>query len=146
MLVPDTLHCSRSFRPLPLMRSFVAALIAVAMAIFPITGSRSAALGGHDHHLAALVTHVHGSSAAAPCLDEAADLHATAHADGVPDEPSHGNAGQSCCGSMACHFFALSAAPGVFTPLAVPAPLSVTRDEQVAGVFSGRIERPPRTV
>ena len=133
------------------VRPIVAALVAVAMAMFPITGPRLATAapfaGGHHHVGSQAVqmhgAHVHGTTVAAPCLGDAVDeaIPASAHA----STDASDTAGQSCC-NMACHFVALSVAPCWSAPALMPATVSAARDDQVRGVFSGRIERPPRTI
>jgi hypothetical protein len=138
---------------LRLMDPIIAVLLAITMAIFPISMPRAAAFGEHGH--AAAVEIVHEDVAVA------ADHHANHHdhADmvascdlaavgvcGQPESNSHDGATSACCGIGFCHAFQPSVAPPVFSPYLSAVPMSLARDEQVEGAFLGRLDRPPRTV
>lgn len=141
------------------MRAILAALVAVSMAIFPISMGPTAALAGVHHGVAAGAHH--GAAAADAHHDDHADGDHRADASlaceagsGVTGDapPCHGDAGSDgqagayCCGGVACHFFQISAAPVLFAPPLNPSSLALSGDAQIAGVASGRIDRPPRTV
>ncbi len=127
------------------MRTIIAALLAACMAIFPIAMPQASALAGHSHTSAATAdartADVIDAAGHAHLCDEASDAahHEHASHNGNPDN------GQTCCGSMTCHAFQVSAAPSLVTRLRLSGVVHISRDQQVALTFSGRLDRPPRT-
>jgi len=128
---------------LRLVDTVLALMLAVCLAVFPIAMPRAMAVAGHGHAVAA-----HHPQAA-----EAGDEHACASAEiDVADRhqhPSHdpdGRDGPPCCGTMACHALQASSVPALGAPPTTIRVVHVTRDQQIAGVLSGRLDRPPRTV
>jgi hypothetical protein len=116
------------------------------MVIFPITMLQAAAVGSHlgeHHHSGKQADHTH-ENAAAPYWGDAIEA-AQPNDCPSPGHSSHGESGQTCC-NLVCHSFALPVGPIVCSPVSTPIATAMTGDEQVAGIFSGRIERPPRTV
>jgi hypothetical protein len=124
---------------LRLTSTIIAVFLALAMAIFPIAGVRSAAVMGH--HGGAAVQHGgHHASAA----DHGAD-HATAATDDCSGHEAPAGKQAGCCDMGACHVFAATLA-ATFLYAAAPVGTFVQQgDEQVRGERSVRIERPPRT-
>jgi hypothetical protein len=124
---------------LRLMGPLIAVLLAVTMAIFPISIPRAAALSGHGH-AAEFGTHTHDEAgisrdheSPAPCGDH--------HGSGKHDVGSPG-----CCGMGVCHAFQVSAAPDLLSPQVTAASIVLSADEQVRGVTPGSLDRPPRTI
>jgi hypothetical protein len=135
------------------MGPIIAVLLAITMAIFPISMPRAAAFGEHGHGAAVEIVHENVAVAA----DHHADHHD--HADmvascdpaavgvcGQPEPSSHDGTSAACCGIGFCHAFQPSAAPPLFAPYLSAAPMALARDEQVEGAFAGCLDRPPRTV
>ena len=127
-----------------LVRPILAALLALSLAIFPISGMGSAVLASHaHHHHGAATAHTHDHATVAD--HDGADELASAADDCAGHEASHGKE-TGCCGMGACHAFTVAALVG-FTYSALPMGSIANRgDEQVRGELSARIERPPRTV
>jgi hypothetical protein len=121
------------------MGPIIAVLLAITMAIFPISMPRAAALGGHDH--AAVLEGDHGAAAEAVHHDVSTGDDCLDHSGG-----SHDGSGLPCCGMGACHAFEMTVAPDVHSPVTSAVPLAIIGDEQVASVTPGRLDRPPRTV
>ena len=130
---------------LRLTRAIIAALLAVSMAIFPISMPQAAMKASH-HGAQAAHSHVHDHAAAQACLEgdsgviggDRSACHEHPDADGKGDT--------LCCGSIVCHVFQVSVAADLYTPIARSISLAVAVEEQVPSAFIGRIERPPRTV
>jgi hypothetical protein len=129
-----------SVRVLGLVRTIVAALIAVCVAIFPIAMPRAAALtdvGGMSvSHQAAAHSDEHA------VLGEHSEA---AHHEHASHGHSDGNE-SSCCGTTACHAFQVSAGPSVSALRRLIGPIRIACDQQVAEALPGRLDRPPRTV
>jgi hypothetical protein len=136
------------------MSPIIAVLLAITMAVFPISMPRAAAFGQHGHAQTAKV--VQDEAASAADHQNAGDH---GHADTVascdpavlggcsePQPSSHDGTTPACCGAGMCHAFEVSAAPAVFSPHLSPGPTVQTGDEQVDEAVSGRLDRPPRTV
>jgi hypothetical protein len=128
---------------LRLTSTIIAVVLALSMAIFPISGARSAAAMSNHHH------HDHGAVAHhAPdhtlATDHAPDQVATA-TDDCSGHKSRSGKQTGCCDMGVCHAF--TAAP--WATSADMASLVETvgdyGDEQVRGELSVRIDRPPRT-
>jgi uncharacterized protein involved in copper resistance len=128
---------------LRLMRTVLAVLLAVCMAVFPVAIRQAVASTGHSH---APGTHAHEA------------LDGTAHADvSAPHEDdtlehehaaSHGQdegSSSSCCGTTTCHAFQVSSSPALGARLPLIGVVQVACDHQVPSVFPGRLDRPPRT-
>jgi len=144
---------NRSDSPLRLMGTIITALLAITMAIFPISMPRAAASTGHAH-AAATAPHAHKVHDAKPHADHHHAVQASAICDdatagaGCEHHPksSYDQGDPTCCGGMGCHSFQVSTAPIVSSPAVAPIPLAVAGDEQVAGLVIGRLDRPPRTI
>jgi hypothetical protein len=125
------------------MSRLIAVFLVLSMAIFPVAMARAAAFGGHSHHGMAQAgnsSHDHVTSAEGDCPSLAA-----AAEDGAPaDAGSHNDL--ACCGMGACHVFQLSVVPAVVAPATSRHVLRAPGAEQVTGAFSGRLDRPPRTI
>lgn len=129
------------------MRSVVAALLAVSMAIFPISIPQAAAVGSPEvgHHHAATAEAPHGRAhASVDCKNVSVDG-VTIAGECSPQQRADYATGQDCC-NMVCHFFQLSAAPAVAVPVGALVTLAMVGDEQVSGPSPSRLDRPPRTV
>ncbi|QFU16548.1 hypothetical protein [Microvirga thermotolerans] len=140
----------RSVPPVRLMGTIIVALLAITMAIFPISVPQAAASAGHRH---AAVT------SAGPTHDHAAIGGEHGHAGGAAshddtvssasaDRPQGGQdcAGPVCCSMGTCHAVQDTALPILHSPAGSRLPIAMPGDEQVAGIVVGRLDRPPRTV
>ena len=126
---------------LRLVRTIIAALLAVCMAVFPVAMPHAAALMGHAHTSA---SHTHDGPTNA-------DVSALHDCDPVEHEHAASPAGEeeggpSCCGTTACHAFQVSSFPALGVRLTLIGVVQVACEHQVPGVPSGRLDRPPRTV
>jgi len=131
---------------LRLSRAIIAALSMVSMAIFPISVPQAAAVKASHHGAQAAHSHVHDHAAAQACLDGDSGLIGSDRSACHEHPGADGKGDTLCCGSIVCHVFQVSVAPGLYTPIARSISLAVAVDEQVPSAFLGRIERPPRTV
>jgi hypothetical protein len=118
--------------------------MAVSMAIFPISMPQAAAMKAGHH--GAQAAHVHDHGAAEACLDDDSILIGSDRSACHEHPAADGKGDSLCCGSIVCHVFQVSVAPGLYTPIARSISLAVALEEQVLSAFLGRIERPPRTV
>jgi hypothetical protein len=132
------------------LKPVIAWLLALSMAVFPMSMARAAVMGGHAHAATEAGHHGHDHGAATPSdhhgdhHDHAAAAHADASADtAMADEASHASGAPSCC-HMACQVFQVSVAPAVSTALGSAHVIQVAADEQVRGERATRIDRPPR--
>ena len=121
------------------MGPIIAVLLAITMAIFPISMPRAAVLGGHGH--AATLDASHSHDEASVPHHHGASVTCGAHGSSHHDAGSPG-----CCGMTVCHAFQVSAAPDVLSPIVRTTSVAVSQDEQVEGVTPGGLDRPPRTV
>ena len=131
-----------------LLSTILAVFLAVSMVIVPISMPQAAAYEG-AHHGASITSAQGDEGSVAHVHDASADCEASAVllAD---DCSSHNQAANdpsndSCC-SMSCHPFQVSAAPDLFGRVSISRSVNSAADEQVIGVISTRIDRPPRTV
>lgn len=129
-----------------LLRAIIAAFLSLSVAIIPISMPRAAGMNLTGHHgpsaAPAHEHHQHHETDAAQACDHQGPsrgfaCHQHADADATDDG--------ACCGSMACHFFQVSAAPNIYVALARSVSLAVS-SERVSPTFPGRLDRPPRTV
>jgi uncharacterized protein involved in copper resistance len=128
---------------LRLMRTFIASLLAVCMAVFPVAMPRAAALSAHSH---AAVSHVHDAFEGATHANASAlDLDDVEHEHAVPPDQDEGGS-HACCGTTTCHAFRVSGFPVIGGRLSLIGIVWFVCDHQVPSVFSGRLDRPPRTV
>jgi hypothetical protein len=130
------------------MGSIIVALLAITLAVFPISMPQAAASSGHEHAMAVSVEHNHAVvDADHQHVDVLASCDYTA-ASGCNDHASgpHDGTDPSCCGTGTCHAAETSLPPSLYSPLPSDAPMVMAGDGQVARVVSGRIDRPPRTV
>jgi len=135
---------------LRLMGTIIVAMLAIIMAILPISMAQAAAPtgAGHGHAMAVDAGHEH----AAPEADHGhADVLA-AQGDIVVSDANHhdGNSqdctGTVCCSMSACHAFQGSAPPSLYSPNASQISMATVGDDQVGGITTGGLDRPPRTV
>lgn len=124
---------------LRLMRTVVAALLALCMAVFPVAMPQAAASKGHGHGSAVHAQDGHAHGSATHDHDIVEHEHAASH-DGDEESSS------ACCGTTTCHAFQISSLPTLGARLSLIGVVQVAYDHQVPGVFSGRLDRPPRTV
>jgi hypothetical protein len=132
------------------MGTIIVVLLAITMAILPISmpqaamaaahGHTTAVDAGHDHEHASLDgdpdhAHVQASSVDTASVD--LDDH-----DGNSDDCT----GPVCCSMGTCHAVQASAPPDVYSPNASRTPMIMGGDEQVGGITAGGLDRPPRTV
>jgi hypothetical protein len=133
---------------LRLMGTIIVALLALTMAILPISTALAAASATHGHVLVVDAGHDH---AAVDGHHEHANVRASASDTSLADFTAHDGSpedctGPICCSMSACHAFQTSAPPSLYSPTGSQAPMAMAGDEQVMSVVSGRIDRPPRTV
>ena len=131
-----------------LMGTIIVALLAITMAIFPISMPQAAVSMGPEHTVTAEIGYEHatfdGAHEHANVMASCDDVVVSGCSDHDPG--SHDPAGPSCCGMGICHAFQLSVTPALTSPALSFAPIAIAGDEQVVSVVSGRIDRPPRTV
>jgi hypothetical protein len=123
---------------LRLMGPIIAVVLAITMAIFPIPMPRAAAWHGPQD--AVMLGSHHTHDGASVSCDDASPVACGDHEHGTRDT------GPGCCGVGMCHAFQVSGAPDVHSPDACAVPMAIVGDEQVAGLVSGRLDRPPRSV
>jgi len=127
--------------PLRLVGPIIAVLLAITMAIFPISVPHAAVSGVHNHAAAHGHDHQeHAVEASVSCDHQVVEGQHSEH-EGTPD-----GAGSSCCSIGGCHAVHVSLVAGLPSPAVAPLPSAISGDEQVDGVISGRLDRPPRTV
>lgn len=142
---------NRSVPPLRLMGTIIVALLAITMAIFPISVPQAAASAGHPHARVADAGHKHVHEHAAVDgphghADVASHHDVMASAFGDHDQGSHDCAGPVCCSMGTCHAFQASVLPDLSSPAASTIPVALPGDEQVEGITAGGLDKPPRTV
>lgn len=139
---------NRSFPPLRLMGTIIVALLAITMAIFPISVPQAAAHAAHQHLALADTGHEHPTADADHEHAEVkASCDATLSISGDRDHPgSEGCTGPTCCSMGACHAFQVSTPPSLYSPAVSDVTIVLTRDEQVEEITVGGLDRPPRTV
>ena len=128
------------------MRAIVVLLLAISLAIFPVAMPHATVSGSH-HGASAVHEHEHrAGNTSAACENEASfeELPMASVCNG--QFGTSDRAAASCCGTVACHAFQVSAAPMLYVPFARPLARALPEEQQVTGLFSGRLERPPRTV
>lgn len=131
-----------------LMSTIIVALLALTMAILPISTAQAVVPAAHGHAILVDAGHDH---AAVDGHHEHADVQASASDTVLADFGTHDGSpedctGLICCSMGACHAFQTSAPPSLCSPTDAEAPMAMAGDEQVMSVVSGRIDRPPRTV
>lgn len=133
---------------LRVINTIVAIFLALSVAVFPLSMAHAAALAGHHEATAQAdvrieADHDHFHQAASSCAE---DANVTVADDCASHQGASGPRGGASCCNLVCHAFEASAAPAVFTPLRLARAVHLRAEEQVAGGFAGRIDRPPRTV
>jgi hypothetical protein len=132
---------------LRLMGTIIVALLAIIMAIFPISVPQAAASAGHRHAATADAGHAHAVTDgdhghAHEMASHGIDLSAsTDH-----DEGSHDCSGPVCCSMGTCHAFQASVLPDLSSPAVATIPVALPGDEQVEGIVAGGLDKPPRTI
>jgi hypothetical protein len=130
------------------MGTIIVALLAITMAILPITMPQ-AAVSAEDHH--ALATGAGHEHAATDGDHEHADTLASSGGAVSTGSNDHGGdsedcTGVLCCSMSTCHAFQVSAHPSLYSPAVSQASMTMPGDEQIAGITVGGLDRPPRTV
>jgi hypothetical protein len=139
---------NRSFPALRLMGTIIVALLAMTMAIFPISGLQAAAQAAHRHASVADAGHAHlAADADHEHAETRVSLDAAVSVSGDHDHPdSKDCTGLTCCSMGACHAFQITALPSLYSPAVSEASIVLTRDEQVEEITAGGLDRPPRTI
>ena len=130
-----------------LMGTIIVALLAFAMAIFPISVPQAAASAGHQHAATVGAGHAHvavDGDHEHPDKMGSHDTDLSASAD--HDQGSHDCSGPVCCSMGTCHAFQASVLPDLYSPASSAIPVALPGDEQVTGITAGGLDRPPRTV
>jgi ABC-type nickel/cobalt efflux system permease component RcnA len=140
----QSIHTNRSVPPLRLMSTIIVALLAITMAILPISVPQAAMPAGHGYAMA--VDGGHGHAAAVEGDHEHADAPAASADLDNHDGDSQDCGGAMCCSMSTCHAFQESAAPSVFSPAVSRISMAAAGDDQVGGITTGGLDRPPRTV
>jgi hypothetical protein len=128
------------------MGTIIVALLAITMAILPISVPQAAMAAAHGHATVVDTGHEH---AAVDGDHEHTDVPASSAA--FADLSDHDGGAEDCtgpiCCSMAtCHAIQVGAPPSVYSPNSSQASMAMTRDEQVEGIPTAGPDRPPRTV
>ena len=123
-----------------LISTMLAVMLALALAIFPISGGQSAATIGHQHHHSVQTNHAGDHS-----IDAAADELASAADDCAGHKAPQGKQA-GCCDMGACHAFTTASLTILAYSASLVGSVADRRDDQVRGEPSARLERPPRTV
>lgn len=142
------LSTTRSFSSLRLMGTIIVALLAITMAIFPISMPQAVAHAAHQHVTRVGTGHEHGVAERGhqhPDLQASHDA-AAVGLSGSHDPDTQDCTGVVCCSMGACHAFQDTAPPSLFSPAVSEISIALTRDEQVEEVIVGGLDRPPRTV
>ena len=131
-----------------LMGTIIVALLAITMAILPISVPQAAMAAVHGHAAAVDAGHDHAS------VDgdhEHAHVQTSSVDTASVDLDDHdGNSddctGPVCCSMGTCHAVQVSAPSGVYSPNASRTPMIMVGDDQVGGITAGGLDKPPRTV
>lgn len=131
-----------------LMGTIIVALLAITMAILPISVPQVAMAAAHGHatvvdtgheHAAVDRNHVHAHVVAASLDTAAINL-------GGHDGDSHNCPGSVCCNMNTCHAVQASVPPSIYSPTVSQIHIAMSGDEQVGGITGSGLDRPPRTV
>lgn len=120
-----------------LMAPIIAVLLAITMAIFPISMPRAAASGAHRSPVTLDTHHAHGNA-------EVSCDHEVSVTCGDHEGETHEASG--CCGMSVCHAFQVSAAPAALCRQVTMTSITGIKDEQVWGITPCGFDRPPRTI
>jgi ABC-type nickel/cobalt efflux system permease component RcnA len=139
---------NRSSPLLRLMGTIIVALLAITMAILPISGPQGAAQAAHQHAVVTTAGHAHGE---ADGNHSHADLQVsldtgTLGISGDHDSDTHDCTGVICCSMGTCHAFQITAPAYLYAPAVSQVSMVMTRDEQVEDIIIGGLDRPPRTI
>ena len=131
-----------------LMGTIIVALLAITMAILPISGPQGAAQAAHQHAAVATTGHAHADadgdhSHADPQVSS--DTEALGIS-GDHDSDARDCTGVMCCSMGTCHAFQITAPPYLYSPAVSQVSMAMTRDEQVEEITIGGLDRPPRTI
>ena len=131
-----------------LMGTIIVALLAITMAIIPISVPQAAASAGNHHAVMVDAGHEHAADDGDhEHADELALSHdATLGASTDHHQGSQDCSGPVCCSMSTCHAFQESAPPTVYSPAVSKISMAVVGDDQVGGITTGGLDRPPRTV
>ena len=131
-----------------LMGTIIVALLAITMAIFPITVPQAAASAGHQHAIMIDAGHEHTAiDGEHEHVDELASSDDTSlRASTDHQQGSKDCSGPVCCSMGTCHAAQVSAPASVYSPTVSQASMTMAGDEQVGGITTGGLDRPPRTV
>ena len=131
-----------------LMGTIIVALLAITMAILPISGPQGAAQVAHQHAAVTTTGHTHGEmdgNHSHADLQVSFDTGALGIS-GDHDSDTHGCTGVICCSMGTCHAFQIAAPSYLYSPTVSQVSMVMTRDEQVEGITIGGLDRPPRTI
>jgi hypothetical protein len=135
--------CTKRSAGLGLSR-FIVAVLAIALAVFPVSGARPIAHAGHQPELGATAHHSQHADAASH--DASVEMAFDAHDCSSKEHHGTQHPATGCCDMGACHALAFVASIVVAGPAPFGSSIVVRRHEQVRGEFSFRLDRPPRTV
>ena len=131
-----------------LMGTIIVALLAITMAIFPVTVPQAAASAGHQHAIMIGAGHEHASvDGEHEHVDELVSSDGTTQRASTDHHQSSKDcSGPVCCSMGTCHAVQVSAPTGVYSPTVSQASMIMAGDRQVGGLATGGPDRPPRTV
>jgi len=127
---------------LRLLGTLVVALLAITMAIFPISMPRAAVSAGHHHAQVAGAGHKHVHEHA----DVASHDDVLASASGDHEQGSNDCSGPVCCSMGTCHAFQDTVLPILYSPAVSHLPMAMPGDDQLGGITADGLDKPPRTV
>ncbi len=130
------------------MGTIIVALLAITMAILPISGPQGAAQAAHQHVAVTTTGHAHGETDG---NHSHADLQVSSDTgalgiSGDHDSDTHDCTGVICCSMGTCHAFQITAPPALYSPAVSRVSIAMSRDEQVEEITIGGLDRPPRTI
>ena len=131
-----------------LMGAIIVALLAITMAILPISGPQGAAQAAHQHAAVTTIGHMHGE---ADGNHSHADLQVSFDTGALGISGDHESDTQDCtdvicCSMGTCHAFQIPAPQNLHSPAVSQVSMAMTRDEQVEEITIGGLDRPPRTI
>jgi hypothetical protein len=137
---------------LRLLGTIIVALLAITMAIFPISVPQAVASAAHQHALVASIGHEHAHEHAVDGDHEHTEVLASPSNDAAlsassdHDQGSQDCTGVVCCSMGVCHAFQVSENPSLSSPAGALIPMAMAGDEQVGGITASGLDKPPRTV
>ena len=131
-----------------LMGTIIVALLAITMAILPISGPQGAAQAAHQHTVLTATGHSHGEADGDHShADQQVSFDTGALAISDDHDPDIQDCtGVICCSMGTCHAFQIPTPQNLRSPAVSQVSMAMTRDEQVEEITIGGLDRPPRTV